>query len=261
MSAVPAPTHACASQALPDPTPDWPVLELRRYTLQPGTRDAFVANFERHFPDAFLQAGALLVGQFLERSNPDGFTWLRAFRSMASRAIANAAFYYGDVWAEQKEAMNACLDDHTDVLLLRPLPATRGLRVLPPLGNEAGDVATGTAVALVLRPRPEALAATTRDITSLAAHGEDHPGVQAIGTFETLDAPNSFPQLPVRTDGPYLVWLALVRDAPALAHVTRAVGEGAARLAARGGLQSPAEWRVMDPAPRSRARWWSLSAQ
>jgi len=28
----------------------------------------------------------------------------------------------------------------------------------------------------------------------------------------TLDVPNNFPQLPVRTDGPYLVWLGIVRD-------------------------------------------------
>jgi hypothetical protein len=251
-----------ARAPLPPLQPDWRVLELRRYTLRPGTREAFVAEFERHFPNAFLQSGAMLAGHFLDRDRPVGFTWLRAFRSMPARAIANAAFYYGDVWAEHRDAMNARLDDHTDVLLLRPLDPAGGVRVLPPLGHGAGDVATGIVVMLVLRLAAgpgAARDAVLRDARALFARGEDDAGVQSHGAFVTLEEPNSFPQLPVRTDGPYVVWIAVARDAAALARVTRTVGEGAARLGAGGGLQSPAEWSVLDPAPRSRARWWSPS--
>ena len=37
-------------------------------------------------------------------------------------------------------------------------------------------------------------------------------GVREAGQLITLDVPNSFPILPIRTDGPYVVWLAMVRD-------------------------------------------------
>ena len=35
---------------------------------------------------------------------------------------------------------------------------------------------------------------------------------EKAGQLITLDVPNSFPILPIRTDGPYVVWLAIVRD-------------------------------------------------
>ena len=40
----------------------------------------------------------------------------------------------------------------------------------------------------------------------------DVPGVRAAGVLVTLDGPNNFPQLPFRTDGPYLVALHILRD-------------------------------------------------
>jgi hypothetical protein len=41
-------------------------------------------------------------------------------------------------------------------------------------------------------------------------------GVREAGVLVTLDVPNNFPRLPVRTDGPYLVWLGIVADDQAL---------------------------------------------
>ena len=37
-------------------------------------------------------------------------------------------------------------------------------------------------------------------------------GAREAGVLVTLDVTNNFPQLPIRTDGPYLVWLGLVKD-------------------------------------------------
>src|SRR5690349_617004 len=58
---------------------DFQVVELRRYTVTQGERDHFTEYFENFFPEAFEQLGALVAGQFHERNNPVGFTWIRLF--------------------------------------------------------------------------------------------------------------------------------------------------------------------------------------
>jgi hypothetical protein len=72
----------------------------------------------------------------------------------------------------------------------------------------------------------------------------------------TLDVNNNFPQLPVRTDGPYLVWLGIVRDDQALEKQLMPLTERlAAILAGSGLLRQMPELIVLDPTPRSRMRW------
>ena len=60
---------------------------------------------------------------------------------------------------------------------------------------------------------------------------------ECAGVLVTLDAPNNFPQLPVRTDGPWLVWLGVFEDASAFEPM-------------EGG-----EVVVLMPTRRSRLRW------
>jgi hypothetical protein len=80
--------------------------------------------------------------------------------------------------------------------------------------------------------------------------------VTCDGVLVSLDVPNNYPQLPIRTDGPFLVWLGVVRDsttlnqrlAPRLAAVEQS-------LVAGGALRGTPERVVMDPTPRSRLRW------
>jgi hypothetical protein len=80
-------------------------------------------------------------------------------------------------------------------------------------------------------------------------------GAREVALLETLDVANNFPRHPVRTDGPFLVWLGVVEDERALEALTP-LAEGAAQtLLATGLLRSPAEWVVMDPTPLSRLRW------
>jgi hypothetical protein len=72
---------------------DFRVIEFRRYTVKRGERDHFVRYFESYFPEAFEQLGAIAFGQFLERRNGGGFTWIRGFPDMDSHAAASKAFY------------------------------------------------------------------------------------------------------------------------------------------------------------------------
>jgi len=71
-----------------------------------------------------------------------------------------------------------------------------------------------------------------------------------------LDVPNNFPQLPFRTDGPYLVWLGVAESDDVLnARLTSLASRGAAALERTGLLRGSPEWIVLDPTPRSRLRW------
>lgn len=238
---------------VPDPTP-WRVLELRRYTLNPGTRDDFAADFDRWYPEAFLQCGMLPVAQFLDRDSPDGFVWARAFRSAAARGLANASFYYGPVWAETRDAMNARIADHTDVLLLQPMEGT-SLACASPDPRRAPDASRGFGVLQVLAPTPESREAVSREAALAFAAYAREDGIRTVGAFTSFDGPDTFPQLPHRMDGPYLAWLGIARDEAALARVAAAAGGLASRLAEGGSLRQPAEWWSLAPTARSRAGW------
>ncbi|MCR6488199.1 NIPSNAP family protein [Amycolatopsis sp. OK19-0408] len=147
------------------------VLELRRYTLRPGRRDELISLFEREFVEPQEAAGAHLFGLFRSRASPDEFVWLRGFRSLADRKAALEAFYFGEVWRKFRDEANATMVDSDNVLLLRPV--RRGLAAPPP--GAGLDVTFG------------------------------EPPPSAFAVFETEPSPNTFPQLPVREDGPFTV--------------------------------------------------------
>src|SRR5215469_11386339 len=88
------------------------VIELRQYTLHPGTRDVLVDLFDRLLLEPQERLGMRVLGQF-----PD----------LASRADLLAAFYGGTVWKANRDAANATMLDSDDVLLLRPVDAESGL--------------------------------------------------------------------------------------------------------------------------------------
>lgn len=231
---------------------DFQVVEFRRYTITPGGRDAFASYFESYFPESFEQLGAIAFGQFAERANPAGFTWLRGFRNMEARAIVNAAFYYGPLWKEHKATLNALIVDSDNVMLMRPL---RQLPVLPAVDpvKEAGG-AHGVVVAQIFtlnKGGAEAFA----PLAESAFASYRAAGAYEAGVLVTLDAPNNFPQLPVRGDGPHLVWLGVLKDDQMLAQLQSAATRAVSRLVGTGLLRGAPELVVLDPARRSRLRW------
>jgi hypothetical protein len=174
------------------------VIELRRYTMQPGQRENFAEYFDAYFPEAFQQLGAIAFGQFLERDKLAMFTWLRGFRDMDARAVVNAAFYYGPVWKEHKQTVNPLMIDSDDVLLLRPL---RPIPVLPAVDPVRERSPRGVVVMHIFPRIDPAIVESA------------YAKYECAGLLVTLDAPNNFPQLPVRTDGPWVVWLGVFEDA------------------------------------------------
>jgi hypothetical protein len=236
--------------------PPFPVVELRRYAVRAGEAHHFARCFESFFPEAFQQLGAIVFGHFVERGPATTFTWLRGFPDMDARRAVNEAFYGGALWREHAATMNERLVDHTNVLLLRPLDPARGLPVLPvvdPIHETAG--ARGVLVAQLFAVAPDRLTAFTREAEQVFARYRDG-GLRDVGTLVTLDVPNNFPRHPIRTDGPYLVWLGLAEDDQMLKSRFTPLAEALLpSLTATGALRREPEEILLDPARRSRLRW------
>jgi hypothetical protein len=232
---------------------DFPMVELRRYAIQPGERDHFALTFDAYFPEAFQQIGGIVFGQGRERRNDSWFTWLRGFPSYDARAEGLWAMYSGPLWKEHAARMNGRLLDAGNVLLLRPLAPGRGLRVLPAV-DVVSEHAAGIVVMQIFAVRPgkaEALAGRAEE--AFAAYRA--AGAREAGVLVSLDRPNNFPRHAARDDGPFLVWVGLARDEAALGAITPLAQRAAASLGTSGLLRGEPEWVVLDPTSRSRLRW------
>jgi hypothetical protein len=235
---------------------DFPVVEFRRYTIKEGEREHFAQYFESYFPEAFEQLGAVAAGAFFERKKSSGFTWIRGFHTIDARAVVNSAFYYGPAWKEHKKTLNDLIIDSDNVLLLRALTPERAVVILPavdPVTEVNG--AQGVMVAQVFAVKTGGVDSFARLAEPVFAQYRT-AGAREAGVLVTLDVPNNFPQLPVRTDGPYLVWLGILKDNAMLETTFTPVADRALPvLAATGLLRGAPELIVLDPTRRSRMRW------
>lgn len=233
------------------------VIELRRYQVAPGQRPTFAKYYEAWFPEAFEQLGSLIFGEFFERGTQNNFTWIRGFHTVEDRAIVDAKFYYGPVWREYRDRVNPLLPGVDDnVLELHALNAQTEVPALPavdPVAEPKG--AQGVVVAEIYAVKKEDMQSfAERALKAFSRY--DVPGVRDAGVLVTLDAPNNFPQLPFRTDGPYLVTLHVIRDQSTLkAKFDPLVARTKEELVATGMLRRAPEVLVLDPAQRSRLRW------
>jgi hypothetical protein len=151
--------------------------------------------------------------------------------------------------------MNDLMIDSDNVLLLRPVD--RG--IVPILRSV--DVVTekrlkGIVVAEVFAIKPEMVDAFLKEAEPLFEN-YGSTGVHEAAKLRTLDATtNNFPQLPVRTDGPFVVWIGVIKDDAAFeqqfAPATKKASEA---LKSAGLLRGDPELIVMDPAARYRLRW------
>ncbi len=235
---------------------DFQAFEFRRYTIKDGEREHFARYFESYFPEAFQQLGAIAAGSFFERRNHFGFTWIRGFRTIEDRAIANAAFYYGPAWKEDKKTLNNLMADSDNVPLLRPLSPERGIPILPAVDpvTEANG-AQGILVAQIFAVKANSVEAFAKEAETTFARYRA-AGAREAGVLVTLDVTNNFPQLPIRTDGPHLVWLGIFSDNQMLENEFAPVAERSLpSLSATGLLRAAPELVILDPTHRSRLRW------
>lgn len=235
---------------------EFPVLEFRRYRIAREHRAHFAHYFDSYFPEAIQQLGALVLGQFLERDNDEGFTWIRGFHDMEGRATVNSGLYDGPVWKEHRERMNEHMLDHTNVLLLAPLEARRGIAVLKAVDPvRERDSRRGVAVAQVFAVKSGSIAAFV-EMSAPIFEAYRAAGVHELGLLTTLDVPNNYPRLPFRTDGEYMVWLGIAAIDATLDTGLRPAIRGAREMLVDSGLlKGTPELIILDPTPRSRLRW------
>jgi hypothetical protein len=255
---TPAQTDPSTASALAEHNPrltDFQVIEFRRYTIKDGQRHHFTQYFDTYFPEALQELGTIVAGSLLERQNQSGFIWIRGFHTWDDRAALNGLFYVGSVWNEHRKTMSDLIDNADNVLLLRPLTPQRGVTVLPAVDpvTEPGG-AQGVVVAQIFSIKPGSVDDfATKAETTFASYRE--AGAREAGVLVTLDVKNNFPQLPYRTDGPFLVWLGILKDDQMLQGFIPVADRLQKSLTATGLLRSAPELIVLDPTPRSRLRW------
>jgi hypothetical protein len=234
---------------------DFQVIEFRRYVIKDGKRRNFTQYFDIYFPEAFQQLGTIVAGSLLERQNQSNFIWIRGFHTLDDRAALNGLFYAGSVWSEHRKTMNDLIDNADNVLLLRPLNPERGVAVLPavdPVTEPNG--AQGIVVAQIFAIKENSVDDFARQAETTFA-GYRLADAREAGVLVTLDVKNNYPQLPFRTDGPFLVWLGILRDDQTLQGFIPVADRSLTSLTATGLLRSAPELVVLDPTPRSRLRW------
>ncbi len=81
------------------------IVEVRKYTIKPGLRANFLEFFETRAMPAQREVGMEIMGPLLDVENPDVFLWLRGFPSLKERDRMRTAFYEGDLWTKELEAI------------------------------------------------------------------------------------------------------------------------------------------------------------
>jgi hypothetical protein len=235
------------------------VVELRRYTLHRGRRDALIELFERAFVESQEACGMHLLGQFRDVDDDDRFVWLRGFADMDSRAHALARFYGGPVWRAHREAANATMIDSDDVLLLRPLTAASGLaatapRAAPGRPPRAAGLVTATTWHLSAPVDAALAAAITRSLLPALREA----GARVLAAYTSEYAPNTYPALPVREGEHVLVCLCAFADvqhhAAHLARLRHQPGWRDAGHALGARMRRAPELLRLAPTPRSSLR-------
>ncbi|MES2938768.1 MAG: NIPSNAP family protein [Pseudomonadota bacterium] len=178
-----------------------PIVDLRQYTLYPGTRDRFVELFDTQFVETQEEVGIRLIGQFRDLGDPNRFVWLRGYADMPVRQRALHAFYVdGQPWKDHAPAARSMMIDSSDVLMLKPLDADGAFRLEPPARRPA--LAAPVPDAMVLATIHHLSAAATASFAAFyRAQALPHllaAGGRLLGLFVTEHSANNFPRHPVR---------------------------------------------------------------
>jgi hypothetical protein len=81
------------------------IVEVRTYRIKPGRRDEFIEFFETRAVPALRAHGMKIVGPLLDLENSDTFVFLRGFPSLHERDRMKNAFYEGELWKGELEAI------------------------------------------------------------------------------------------------------------------------------------------------------------
>jgi hypothetical protein len=98
------------------------IVEVRAYRIKPGKREEFIRLFESRAIEAQRSYGMKVTGPFLDVENPNKFVFLRSFPSLEERDRMKDAFYGGEPWKSELEAIAMPMLDSYDVILCEASP-------------------------------------------------------------------------------------------------------------------------------------------
>ena len=98
------------------------IVEVRSYRIKPGRREEFIKFFETRSIPALRSHGMKILGPLLDLENPNKFVWLRSFPSLDERDQMRDAFYEGELWKNELEAIAMPMLESYDVILCETSP-------------------------------------------------------------------------------------------------------------------------------------------
>jgi NIPSNAP len=98
------------------------IVEVRSYRIVPGRREEFLSLFESRAVPALRAHGMKVLGPLIDVENPNKFVWLRSFPSLEERDRLKKAFYEGDLWKNELEALAMPMLESYDVILCETSP-------------------------------------------------------------------------------------------------------------------------------------------
>ena len=98
------------------------IVEVRSYRIKPGHRQEFIRFFESRSVSAQRSHGMKILGPLLDLENPNKFVFLRSFPSLEERDRMKEAFYEGELWKNELEAIAMPMIDSYDVILCETSP-------------------------------------------------------------------------------------------------------------------------------------------
>lgn len=192
-----------------------PIIELRHYLHHPGRREEFITLFDEYFIEEQERYGALIPGQFRDRTNPDRFVWLRGFRDMQTRRTALHDFYHvSPLWHTHRTEANDTISDVSNVFLLRPARVATGFCFDPANrpARDAPEVAGGIIIATIYAFDALVDSHFVAFFESTMIPLLRQAGATLLGHFVTEPAENTYPELPVREGENVFVWFASFAD-------------------------------------------------
>jgi ketosteroid isomerase-like protein len=120
---------AAAAQTTPPGMTSTHVLEIRSYTLEPGTRDRFNGIFLREALPMLRRWKIDVVAYGPSRHDADSYFLMRAFRTVDERQRIEDAFYSSEEWRRgPREAVLAPIVSYTTVVIAVDEDTLTGLR-------------------------------------------------------------------------------------------------------------------------------------
>ena len=148
--------------------------------------------------------------------------------------------------------------DSDNVLLLHPISPEHELKILPAVDPiREKNEAKGIVAAQIFKIQETHVDDFVKQAQSIFNIYRD-AGIREAGVLITLDVKNNFPQLPFREDGPYLVWLGIIKDDQMLKTQFEPLVKSSLESFSSGNfLKAQPELIILEPTSRSRLRWIS----